>query len=134
MTTPGIGRFIERVARVPHPSDHPAALLAPRIETFSESRIIDDPEAPVELHRIRSGHADEMVVAYLPRQHLLFTSDLFGIFPVRGGPGGGYPEERSLADFVRKQGWKVETVVSGHGAVSTGASLDSLRETRAVRR
>jgi glyoxylase-like metal-dependent hydrolase (beta-lactamase superfamily II) len=128
VTTPGIGRLIQRVARVVHPSDYQAKPLVPRIEIFSDERTIDDPDAPVELHRISSGHADEMVIAYLPRQHLLYTADLFGIFPMRGGPGGSYPAERELAEYVRKQGWKVETVVSGHGSITLRHQLELLLE------
>jgi glyoxylase-like metal-dependent hydrolase (beta-lactamase superfamily II) len=128
VTTPGNRRLIARVARTAHPSDAHQPALVPKIETFTGSRTIDDPAAPVELHEIGGAHADEMVVAWLPRQQVLFTADLFGIFPARGGPGGRYEQERSLARYVREQGWKVQKLVSGHGAISDGAELERALE------
>ena len=130
IATPGNRGLIERVAATGHPTDPAEApsrpAVAPRIETFTGVRTIDDPDAPVELHEIGGGHADEMVVAYLPRQRLLFTADLFGVFPVRGGPGGSYAAERGLARYAHSRSWTVETVVSGHGAISPGSALDSV--------
>jgi glyoxylase-like metal-dependent hydrolase (beta-lactamase superfamily II) len=126
VTTPGNRRLIERVARAQHPSELSRPALVPRIQSFTGRLTIGDPDAPVELHQIGSGHADEMVIAYLPRQQVLFATDLFGIFPVRGGLGGVYEAERGLARYVKEQGWVVRTVVSGHGAISTGADLDAV--------
>nr|AUN36842.1 hypothetical protein [uncultured bacterium] len=126
ITTPGSRGLIERVAGIRHPSD-PAGdttqRATPRIETFTGVRVIADDEAPVELHEIGGGHADEMVVAWLPKQQVLFATDVFGILPVRGGPGGSYEEERRLARYAESRGWKVRTVVAGHGAVSPGSAL-----------
>jgi glyoxylase-like metal-dependent hydrolase (beta-lactamase superfamily II) len=127
ITTPGNRRFIERVATASHPLDSPgpgaASDAASRIETFTGTHSIADSAAPVDLHEVGGAHADEMVIAWLPRQHLLFTADLFGIFPEPGGPGGSYEAERALARYVLGQGWKVETVVSGHAAIVPGSVL-----------
>jgi glyoxylase-like metal-dependent hydrolase (beta-lactamase superfamily II) len=128
LTTPGNRGLIERVAGVVHPSDATTerrVRRAPRIETFSGLRVLDDSEAPVELHEIGGAHADEMVVVYLPRQGVLFATDVFGILPARGQPGGTYRAERELAEYARRHGWSVRTVVAGHGPVSPGTALDS---------
>jgi glyoxylase-like metal-dependent hydrolase (beta-lactamase superfamily II) len=133
ITTPGIREYIARIAATAHPSDPVPGLGAshplPQIQTFTGARTIADAEAPVELHEIDGGHADEMVIIWLPRQRVLYATDLFGIFPVRGRPGGSYEAERVLAEYVRKAGWEVRTVVSGHGAISPSADLTRILST-----
>jgi glyoxylase-like metal-dependent hydrolase (beta-lactamase superfamily II) len=134
LTTPGNRGLIERVSRVLHPTEAPAMYGSgrprPRIEVFTGVRVVLDSDAPVELHQIGGGHADEMVVAWLPRQGVLYATDVFGILPARGRPEGTYPAEQDLARYARRHGWKVRTIVAGHGPVSSGAALDSVLDVR----
>ncbi len=71
-----------------------------------------------------SPHADEMLVAWLPRQHLLFQGDLLNR-PADGRPRAGNLTTRYFADWLRNSGLPVERIAAVHGPVATLADLDT---------
>jgi len=84
----------------------------------------------VELHDIGpTSHVDEMVIAYLPKEQLLFQGDLL-ILPDRGEVG---PANTLTAEFLRaieRLKLEVRTIAGVHGRVGT---LDDLRKTVELR-
>ena len=47
------------------------------IETVAERRILTDGARTLELHLLRNGHADGMIMVYLPNEKLLVEADVF---------------------------------------------------------
>ena len=126
VTTPGNRRFIERIARAKHtlrPDALSASAKAPVIETFTKKRVFTDGEMTVELHDIGpTSHSDEIVMAYLPKQRLIFQGDLL-ILPPRGDPT---PANRLTAEFaqaIERLGLEVDAIAGVHGRVGTMADL-----------
>lgn len=126
VTTPTNKPFVEHVARATH-TLRPDALShsprAPVIETFHRKRVFTDGEMVVELHDIGpTSHVDEIVMAWLPKQKMIFQGDLL-ILPDRGEPG---PANMLTAEFLRaveRLGLDVETIAGVHGRVGTIAEL-----------
>lgn len=80
LTTPGNTEFYRRLANIrqtirPDPQSlHPRT---PIIETFSKKRVISDGSQVLELHDVGpNAHSEELTIAYLPRQRLLWQADL----------------------------------------------------------
>lgn len=81
LTTAGNKNYFAKFgSRQPHPV---------AIETFDSRRVITDGQQTVELLNVgKSPHVNENVIAYLPRQKILFQGDLFyfngmGQFPAK---------------------------------------------------
>jgi glyoxylase-like metal-dependent hydrolase (beta-lactamase superfamily II) len=83
-------------------------------------RVFTDGQRTVELIDIGPNpHAREMVVAYLPRERILFQGDLFFV-PNNDGPVG--PPQASTVSFARKLkelGLAVDRIASVHGRTAT---------------
>jgi glyoxylase-like metal-dependent hydrolase (beta-lactamase superfamily II) len=57
----------------------------PKVEPAGDKRVLKDDTHTIELHHIKNlGHSDGMLVAYLPKEKILFTAD-FNI-PAQGQP------------------------------------------------
>ena len=133
MTTPGNRGFIDEVARAPH-TILPDALSrkpkAPVVEIFRKKRVFTDGTTTVELHDIGpTSHATELVMAYLPKEKLIFQGDL--IIP----PAAGQlpPANTLTAEFLERiesLGLDVQTIAGVHGRVVT---IDELRSAVARR-
>lgn len=99
--------------------------------TFDESAQLHLGGKRVELYYFGRGHTDGDIVAYFPEQRALATGDLFTVGDATpqlidyagGGSARDWPEtlDRALLlDF--------ETVVPGHGVVTTKAELRKFRD------
>jgi len=128
VTTPGDQRFIENIASVAHPlnpdrlSQHPQPL---KLETFTSKKVFSDSEHVVELYNLGPcPHADEIVIAYLPKEKLAFASDLFPV-TFKGKLSPISPVFVFFEQKVREMGLQIETVASGHGRVGR---MEELRE------
>lgn len=126
VTTPGNLRFFERVTSLAHPlnpdrlSQHPRAAT---IETFKDQRTFSDAEHRVELYNVGpTSHVDEMVIAYLPQERLLFVTDLF-LVSYMGGLGPAEDGTVQLLNQIRRLGLQVDTIAGGHGRIGTLAEL-----------
>jgi glyoxylase-like metal-dependent hydrolase (beta-lactamase superfamily II) len=129
VTTPGNVQFFEHMASVAHPLNPDRLSLEPRpasIESFKGQRTFTDSDHRVELYDVgATAHVDEMVIAYLPAEKLLFVTDLF-LVSYKGRLG---PAERGtilLLDKIHQLGLHVETIAGGHGRIGT---LDELTQT-----
>lgn len=81
VTTPGNKDYFEKLAGAKYTVVPDRLSKQPRpaaIETFDTKRVITDGEQIVELINLgRSPHVQENVVAYLPKEKILFQGDLF---------------------------------------------------------
>jgi glyoxylase-like metal-dependent hydrolase (beta-lactamase superfamily II) len=98
--------------------------------TFDNSLVFDDGEHRVELIRMGPAHTSGDAVAFLPKEKILVTGDLF----VNGNPWGNNVADPDV-DFDgwlkvldTLANWDVKTVVPGHGELGT---TESLRQQRA---
>jgi glyoxylase-like metal-dependent hydrolase (beta-lactamase superfamily II) len=49
--------------------------MDPQIEGVDEVRVLEDDTMRLELHSVPNAHTDGMLVAFLPRQRILFQAD-----------------------------------------------------------
>jgi len=134
ITTPGLRPFFERVAAARNFTLNPDTLArTPRplsLETLQQGkRIFTDGAQIVELYDIGSGpHMDEMIVAYLPKEKVIFQGDLLNR-PEDGRVTPGNATTAHFADWLRKSGLAVERIAGVHGPVAT---LDDLHKAVAL--
>jgi hypothetical protein len=92
-------------------------------------RVLSDGTQRLELIDVGPNpHAKEMVIAYLPKQRIVFQGDLF-FMPANDAPTG--PPQESTLGFARKVDelkLKFDRIASVHGRTATRAEFD-----RAVR-
>jgi glyoxylase-like metal-dependent hydrolase (beta-lactamase superfamily II) len=124
ITTPGLRSFFERVAAARNFTFQPDTLTrTPRplsLETLQNGkRVFADGAQTVELYDIGSGpHMDEMIVAYLPKEKIIFQGDLLNR-PEDGRVAPGNATTAHFAGWLKKSGLAVERIVGVHGPVST---------------
>lgn len=127
VTTPGNRRYFDRIAaakRTIAPDSLSARPRKPTFEMVTQRRTFSDGDRTVELVDIGpSPHADEMLVAYLPQEKLVFQADLFGIGWGSPIPASN-PTAAHFARRLRELGLEVERIASVHGRVATRAELE----------
>jgi glyoxylase-like metal-dependent hydrolase (beta-lactamase superfamily II) len=138
VTTPGNKAYLERVANAPYRMRPDALAKNPRpakIETLAVGgkRVIGEGDRTIELYEVGPLHCREMVIAYLPKEKILFQSDLFNPITV-GGPDpiehdapfhGVYDENPGqLHAKIRELSLDVRTIVGSHGRVGTIQELE----------
>jgi glyoxylase-like metal-dependent hydrolase (beta-lactamase superfamily II) len=126
VTTPTNKPFVERVAAAKHtlrPDALSAAPRAPVIETFTKKRVFTDGDMTVELHDIGpTSHIDEIVMAYFPREKLIFQGDLL-ILNDHGVPAPANKLTQEFARAIDRLGLDVQTIAGVHGRVGTIGDL-----------
>jgi glyoxylase-like metal-dependent hydrolase (beta-lactamase superfamily II) len=128
ITTPSLRSFFTRVAEARNFTLQPDALTRnPRPlvwETLQNGkRVFTDGAQTVELYDIGSGpHMDEMIVAYLPNEKIIFQGDLLNR-PEDGHIAPGNATTAHFADWLKKSGLAVERIVGVHGPVATPDDL-----------
>ena len=71
-------------------------------------------------------HAREMLIAYLPKQHLLFQADVFNM-PYTPSPlAPAQALTRGFAERVRELGLEVERIVGVHGPTAKVSDFSAL--------
>jgi len=124
VTTPTAKSVIERIANTSHVM-RPDALSrnpkTPVIETIADKRMFEDGVHQVELYRFASPHAGEIIVAYLPKQKLLFEADMLDISEAGRVVAGD--DTVDLAKQIERRGLQVETIIPVHGRIGTLADL-----------
>ena len=126
VTTPGNRSLITKIAATPHTIRPDSLSLSPgkaEIETFTNKRVFSDGQHQVELYNVGPNpHADEIVVVYLPKEKILFVSDL-----TMTRITGPFPPLRAtdldFAQKIRKLDLQIETIANGHGWIGTMAEL-----------
>lgn len=133
-TTAGNRGFLAKLATTPHtikPDSQSRAKAPPVIEVVAGKKQLGDAAHPVELYDVGpSPHVDEMLVAYLPKDKILFVSDLFTI-PPQGPIPPGTPANREFSDKLKKLGLDVQTIAPGHGRIGTIQDLQKALDTPA---
>ncbi len=127
VTTAGNRQYFERIAaskRTIAPDSLSSQPRKPAFELVTGRRAFSDGQRTVELVDIGpSPHADEMLVAYLPQEKLVFQADLFGIG--WGAPvGAAGPTGRHFAKRLKELGLEVERIAAVHGRIATRAELE----------
>ena len=132
VTTRGNTDYFRRIVRAPSTSlqaDAPPPTPAARIETIDGNRrIFTDGTRTVEIHDIGpSPHADEMLVAWLPTEGILFQGDLIEV-PQSGlaARGTNAATTMHLAGFIRRQGWNVRMIAGAHAFLASPAELEKI--------
>ncbi len=96
-----------------------ASNVKPNVEAVKGTRTLTDGERTIELRAIENPHAKGMLAAYLPKEKLLFTSDLFTPgTPVDPGNELGVANAAALYKAINEQKLDVERIIGGHGEVA----------------
>ena len=134
VTTPGNKSFFEQVAKLDS-SLLPTAPVSKRtlmIETIAnKKRVFEDDKHRVEFYDIGPNpHANEILVAYLPKEKILFQADM-----LNAAPNGSIPIAQdvtlSFAERLQQLGLQVEKIYGVHGRPAT---LEELRTSIEKRR
>ena len=135
VTTPGNVNYFQRFATTRFTMPPDAQQLnprAPKIETIqNKKRVFSDAGRTVELIDIGpNSHAKEMVVAWLPKERILYCGDLLGRYP----DNSITPAIQATVDFaaaIERLALPVERIVDTHSRVNTMADLrESLEKGR----
>ncbi|HJP90582.1 MAG TPA: MBL fold metallo-hydrolase [Pyrinomonadaceae bacterium] len=136
ITLPQTRKVIEKAARSTRTLRPDALSRAPRepvFEIFNRKRVFDDGVHRIELYDISPNpHVEEMVIAYLPKEKILFEADMLDLDVPEGQPGHAGDDTVALLEKVRQLGLKVELIIPVHGRLGTLADLESTVATRGV--
>lgn len=120
VTTPGNQSFIAGIAAKPHSmraDELSSNQRQPAIKVFKDKRVFKDDQHEVELYNVGpSPHVDEIVVVYLPRERILFVTDLMMTRSVGPFPPPS-PTDLDFVEKIRRLNLKIETIANGHGWV-----------------
>ena len=130
ITTPGNRATVEAMAEAPQADRLAKNPRAPQFAFVEKGRrVLSDGTQTLELIDVGPNpHAKQMVIAYLPKQRIVFQGDLFFRAP-NDAPAG--PPQQSTLSFVRRLGelgLEFDRIASVHGRTATKEEFD-----RAVR-
>ncbi|HEX8136792.1 MAG TPA: MBL fold metallo-hydrolase [Pyrinomonadaceae bacterium] len=128
VTTPGNKGVIERLAGAPFTVIQDALARKPSKPVFEmvtdKKRVFDAEGQRVELYDIGPApHANEMLIAYLPKEKLLFQADLV-LVNQDGTVPAASDSTVQLAEKIQQLGLSVEKIVGAHGRPLT---MDEMR-------
>jgi glyoxylase-like metal-dependent hydrolase (beta-lactamase superfamily II) len=93
--------------------------VTPSVEGVKGMRSLTDGERIIELREISNPHSSGMLVAYLPKEKMLFVSDLFTPgAPVDPANKNGIDNAAALYGAITGANLEVERIVGGHGDVA----------------
>ncbi len=87
----------------------------PQIELVTDRKTISDGTRTVEILHFPNPHSNGYLTIYLPRERLIFESDMFTILQGEMGLPPVRPEAQDFHDAVTQAGWRVDRIVPGHG-------------------
>jgi glyoxylase-like metal-dependent hydrolase (beta-lactamase superfamily II) len=121
VTTAGNRSVFEQMAAAPFSDALAKSPKKPSFELVQGKRVFTDGDESVEIYDIGpSPHAKEMLVAYLPKQRILFQGDLFSPPIDERFPVGPAPETTTtFFAKLKSMGLAVDKLVGVHGRVST---------------
>ena len=94
------------------------------IETFDGQYELSDGNQTLQLFALEdTPHVAPMVVAYLPRERILFESDLY----TPGAPTAS-PDSSSLFEGIGDLELNIRTIVGGHGATGAFEQLEEISQ------
>lgn len=127
VVAPGEKNFFEKVAKSKftiNPDTLARNPQPPKIETVEKGkRVFTDGAMTVELLDIGSGpHTDEMLVAYLPNEKILYQGDLLNN-PLNGDAPIANDTSAHFAKWIESKKLAVERIVPVHGTPQTPDNL-----------
>ncbi len=137
VTTAGTRKVVEQLVAGPHSDRLAAQPRAPEFLLLEKGRrVLTDGSRTIELFDIGPHpHAIEMVIAYLPKERIVFQGDMFIIPRNEASSGPPAPSTVSFAKKLEELRLNVDRIGSVHGRSSTMQELRArLRETRTGRR
>jgi glyoxylase-like metal-dependent hydrolase (beta-lactamase superfamily II) len=121
--TKGKGEWDQTSKRTGQYSLAPYRLQQPSV-VFGDFMAIDDGERRLELKRVGPAHTIGDAVGYLPREGILFTGDLCVNWRFGNNVGDRDADHQHWVQVLNDlAGWKLSTVVPGHGGPGTAATL-----------
>jgi glyoxylase-like metal-dependent hydrolase (beta-lactamase superfamily II) len=104
-----------------------AGNTAPNIEGFTGSKQLTDGNRTVELREIENPHSAGMLAAYLPRERLVFSSDLYTPgAAVDPSNTSGIANASALYKAITDQKLDVDRIVGGHGEIAPLRELEKI--------
>jgi glyoxylase-like metal-dependent hydrolase (beta-lactamase superfamily II) len=133
VTTPGNVEQFRRVLTAPVSTMTPT-LVRPvpdavsRVETITgKRRAFTDGTRTVEIHDVGpTPHAEEIVVAWVPSDGVLFQADLIEAANGVALPGSASPTTVRLAEFIKQRGWNVRVFAGAHGFLDDPGQFETL--------
>jgi glyoxylase-like metal-dependent hydrolase (beta-lactamase superfamily II) len=103
---------------------------APIIEVVERERVFKDARHEVRIHQIGpTAHVNQILVAYLPNERIVFEGDLLDI--TNGQPDAAGDPTAELAQALQRLGITFDRLIPVHGDPGTAADLEkSLRRGR----
>ncbi len=102
-----------------------AGNVTANVEGFKDLKMLTDGERTIELRAIENPHSSGMLVVYLPKEKLLFESDLFTPGqPVE--PTNTLGIENAVALQAAIMGLKIDGIIGGHGNIGTMNELSKI--------
>jgi glyoxylase-like metal-dependent hydrolase (beta-lactamase superfamily II) len=102
-----------------------AAGVTANVEGFKDVKTLTDGDRTIELREISNPHANGMLVVYLPKEKMLFESDLFTPGqPV--DPINAQGIENAVALQAAIKDLKVDGIIGGHGNIGTMSELGKI--------
>ena len=131
----GVGRFVAAGATVVTTAAARTLMerlawtdSAPMEVLTTDLRIFTDGRRTVEIHNIGSGpHAEDMLVAWIPEEGILFQADLIE-GPIGGilGPGANNETTMHFAAWLKGKNWPVEVYAGSHGPLPSPEAFEAL--------
>jgi hypothetical protein len=88
-----------------------------KVETVTEDKVLTDGTITLNLYRFSDVHAETMLYAYFPKEHILVEADVYNQgFAV-------HPYAANLLEELKKRNLRVDRVVPLHGKVATWAQF-----------
>lgn len=101
-----------------------AGNVTPKIEGIKDVKSLTDGERTIELREVPNPHVSGMLVAYLPKEKMLFVSDLFTPgTPVDPSNKNGIENAAALYSAMSGGKVSVDRIIGGHGETAPVADL-----------
>lgn len=135
VTTPGNVEFYRRLAAMRSTivtDPYASSKAKPRIESFTGKRVITDGTQTLELHDVGpNAHSEELTIAYLPRQRILWQADLYFVPSTGSGLNKAMPITIEFARKLKSLGLtSFERIVEAHH--SRIVTIDAFRKSLAM--
>ena len=116
---------IREILTLPHTLKPDSLALSgrePQIEVVGDTHTITDGTMTIELMHVPNLHASGYLAIYLPKERLLFESDMFQVqgdrWQVVMDDTPRLPDEAiALYEVVTKAGWRPSRIIPGHGII-----------------
>lgn len=96
-----------------------AGSVTPNVEGVKDIKSLTDGDRTIELREVPNPHATGMLAAYLPKEKILFVSDLFTPgTPVDTTNTNGIENAKALFDAINAAKLQVDRIVGGHGDIA----------------